>query len=166
MILTINKGLDLPHLNLMAVLENRGYKATAPRKAIAKHLEQKHEGFTAETLSEELPSVGRATVYRTIKLLLEAGAVCKVPMMNGDRVYSLARVGHRHYHSVCVRCGGVGEFKAATFDRLLRAIGADIPGKIVDHRIALYVTCDYCRPDGGKQADCSNPLIFQCRGHN
>ena len=134
----------------MAVLENRGYKATAPRKAIVKLLEQKQEGFTAEALSEELPSVGRATVYRTVKLLLEAGAVCKVPMMDGARVYSLTRVGHRHYHSVCVRCGGVGEFKAATVDRLLRAIGADIPGKLVDHRIELYVTCDYCRADGGK----------------
>ena len=150
----------------MAVLENRGYKATAARKAVANLLEQKHESFTAEALSEELPSVGRATVYRTIKLLLEAGAICKVPMMDGARVYSLTRVDHRHYHSVCVQCGGVGEFKAAAFDRLLRAIGADIPGKIVDHRIALYVTCDYCRAEGGKQVDCSNPLIFQCRGHH
>ncbi len=166
MILTINKGLEIPRPNLMAVLEDRGYKATAPRKAIAQLLEQKHGGFTLEALSEELPSVGRATVYRTVKLLLEAGLVCKVPMMDGALVYSLTRVDHRHYHSVCVRCGGVGEFKAATFDRLLRAIGADIPGKIVDHRIALYVTCDYCRADGGKQTDCSNPLIFQCRVHN
>ena len=150
--------------NLMKVLENGGYRATAPRKAIVNLLERKHESFTTEALSEELPWVGRATVYRTIKLFLDAGVVCKVPMMDGARVYSLTRVGHRHYHSVCVRCGGVGEFKAATFDRLLRAIGADIPGKIVDHRIALYVACDYCRADGGKQADCSNPLIFQCRG--
>ena len=148
----------------MAVLEDQGYRATAPRKAIVNLLEQKREGFTVEALSDELPSVGRATVYRTVKLFLEAGVVCKVPMMDGARVYSLTRVGDRHYPSVCVQCGGVGEFKAATLERLLRAIGADIPGKIVDHRIALYVTCDYCPADGGKQADCSNPLIFQCRG--
>ena len=96
----------------MEVLEDRGYRATAPRKTIAKLLEQKREGFTAEALSEELPSVGRATVYRTIRLFLEAGVVCKVPMMDGARVYSLTRVGQRHYHSVCVKCGGVGEFKA------------------------------------------------------
>ncbi len=133
----------------MAALENRGYKATAPRKAIAKHLEQKHETFTAEALSEELPSVGRATVYRTVKLLLEAGLVCKVPMMDGARVYSLARVGHQHHHSVCVQCGAVGEFKAAIIDRSLRAIAADIPGQVVKHRIELYVTCNDCRADRG-----------------
>ena len=103
-----------------------------------------------ETLSEELPSIGRATVYRTIKLFLEAGVVCKLLMMDGARVYSLARVGHRHHHSVCVQCGEVGEFKAATVDRTLRAIGADIPGQIVDHDIELYVTCDDCRVDRGK----------------
>ena len=136
--------------NLMAVLENRGYSSTAPRRAIAELMEQKHRAFTVEALSEELPSVHRTTVYRTIKLFLEAGVVCKIPMMYGARVYSLARVGHRHHHSVCVRCGAVGEFKAATVERALRAIGADIPGEIVDHYIELYVTCDYCPADGGK----------------
>ena len=145
--------------NLMGVLEDRGYRPTAPRKAIAELLEQKHEGFTAEALSEELPSVGRATVYRTIKLFLEAGAVCKIPMMDGAHVYSLARVGHRHHHSVCVQCGAVGEFKAASIDRSLRAIGAEIPGQIVGHHIELYVTCDYCRADGG---DRQGPVQAGC----
>ena len=134
----------------MAALENRGYRVTAPRKAIAKLLEQKHEGFTAEALSEALPSVGRATVFRTIKLFVEAGLVCRVPKMDGAPVYSLAHVDQRHHHSVCVQCGAVGEFEAATIDRALRAIGAEIPGQIVDHHIELYVTCDYCPADGGK----------------
>ncbi len=139
-----------PRPNLMKVLENRDFRTVFPRKAIAEILEQKHEGFTVEALSEELPSVGRATVYRSIRLFLEAGVVCKLPMMDGSSVYSLTRVGHRHHHSVCVQCGAVAEFEAASIDRSLRAIGADIPGQIVDHRIELYVTCDYCRTDGGK----------------
>ena len=134
----------------MAVLENRGYRATAPRKAITKLLEQKHESFTVEALNEELPSVGRTTVYRTVKLLLDAGLVCRVPMMDGVPVYSLAPVGHRHHHAVCVRCHAVGEFKAAAIDQSLRAIAADIPGQIVDYHIELYMTCDHCRADGGK----------------
>ena len=134
----------------MAVLANRGYRATAPRRAVAELLEQKHGGFTVEALNEELPSVGRATVYRTIKLFLEAGVVCKLPMMDGAPVYSLTRVSQRHYHSVCVQCGAVREFTAATIDRSLRAISADIPGQLVDHRIELYVTCDHCPAGGGK----------------
>lgn len=140
--------------NLMAVLENRGYRATAPRKAIAKLLEQKNEGFTAEALSEALPSVGRATVFRTIKLFVEAGVVCRVPKMDGAPVYSLARVDQCHHHFVCVQCGAVGEFEAATIDRALSTIGADVPGQVVDHHIELYVTClsvtcDYSSADRG-----------------
>ena len=134
----------------MATLENGGHRATAPRKAIAKLLEKMYEGITTETLNEEPPSVGRATEYRTIKFFLNAGVVCKVSKMDGERVNILMRVGHRHYHSVCVRCGAVGEFKAVTIDESLRAIAADIPGQIVDHHIKLYVTCDYCRAVGGK----------------
>ena len=57
----------------MAVWEELDYRATAPRKAIAKLLEQKQDSFTVEALSEELPSVGRETAFRTINLLLEAG---------------------------------------------------------------------------------------------
>ena len=133
--------------NVMEVLEDRGYRATASRKAIARLLEQRHEGFTAKALSQELPSVGRATVYRTVKLLLEAGVICKLLMMDGARVYSLTRVAHRHHHTVCVQCGVVGEFKAATIDRALKAIGAEIPGQIVDHHIELYVACGDCPAD-------------------
>ena len=145
----LKAGIRAPRPDLMGVLENRGYRTTAPRKAIARLLEQKHGGFTAEALSEELPSVGRATVYRTIKLLLEVGVICRLLKMDGARVYSLARAAHRHHHSVCVQCGEVGEFNAASIDRALRSIGPDIPGEIVDHHIELYVTCLYAACDYG-----------------
>ena len=136
--------------DLTAVLEDQGYRLTAPRKAITELLQQKHEGFTAEALSEELPSVGRATVFRTIKLLLEAGVVCRIPKMDGSAMYSLARAGRHHHHSVCVQCGAVEEFKATTIERALRAIGAEIQGRIIGHRLELYVACDPCPSDGGK----------------
>ena len=134
----------MPRTNLIAALEDRGYRATAPRKAVAKLLEQKQKGFTVEALSEELPSVGKATIYRTIKLLLEEGMVCKFPLMNGVFIYCLARTGHRHHHSVCLQCGEVEEFRAAAIDKLLKEVSSDLPGQVVDHRIALYVNCDYC----------------------
>ena len=132
--------------DLMAVLEDQGYRSTVPRRAIIELLERKGEGFTVEEISEELPSVGRATVYRTIKLLLEAGVVCKLALMNGGPKYSLSRIEH-HHHTVCIKCGNVGEFRAATVERLLRAIAGDIPGEIVGHRIEFYVTCDQCLLD-------------------
>ena len=140
----------ISHTNLMPVLEELGYKPTAPRKAITKLLEQKHDSFTVESLNEELPSVGRATVYRTIKLLLEAGAVCKLATINGSQMYSLCRVGHHHHHSVCIQCGAVEEFRAAAVERLINALSAEIPGEVIDHRIELYVVCGFCPSDGGR----------------
>ena len=129
--------------DIMAILEDRGYRSTAPRRAIIRILDGKQEGFTAEDLCSELPGVGRATVFRTIKLLLEAGVICRLNLLDGAPKYSLSRVEH-HHHTVCVRCGIVGEFRATTVERLMRVIGNEIPGDIVGHRIELYITCGRC----------------------
>jgi Fe2+ or Zn2+ uptake regulation protein len=128
----------------MPVLQDQGYRSTASRRAIIDLLERKAEGFTVEEISDELPSVGRATVYRTIKLLRQSGVVCKLALMDGAPKYSLSPVEH-HHHTVCVRCGNVGAFRAATVERLLRALGDDIPGEIVGHRMEFFITCDQCR---------------------
>ena len=140
----------IPDKELLAVLAELGCRATAPRRAIAELLEQKQDSFTVEELREELPSVGRATVFRTIKLLLEAGAVCKLATIDGSQMYSLCRVGHHHHHSVCVQCGAVEEFSAASVERLISAISAEIPGEVIDHRIELYVVCGSCPFYGSK----------------
>ncbi len=135
-----------PRLDITAILEDRGYRSTAPRLAIIQILEGKQEGFTAEEIGNELPWVGRATIFRTIKLLMEVGVICKLNLIDGAPKYSMSRIEH-HHHTVCVKCGNVGEFRAATIERLMRAIGDDIPGEIVGHRIELYVTCNQCIRD-------------------
>ena len=124
----------------MTALGERGYRITVPRMMIARLLEQKHEGFTAQALCEELPAVGRATVFRTLKLFLETGMLCKLDSPRRATIYSLCERGH-HHHSVCVVCGAVEEFRLATAERLMRAIGNDIPGQVIGHRIELYVDC-------------------------
>ncbi len=141
-------GSDAPYPDLMAVLESHGYRSTAPRRAIVRLLEQKQGGFTAEEISDELPSVGRATVYRTIKLFLEAGVICRLPLLEGAHLYLLCGVGH-HHHSVCVECGEVEELRAAAVERLIRAVSADIRGEIVEHRLELYVNCGACPATAG-----------------
>ena len=146
MIHNIMTTTQTPRLDITAILEDRGYRSTAPRLAIIQILEGKQEGFTAEEIGNELPWVGRATIFRTIKLLMEVGVICKLNLMDGAPKYSMSRIEH-HHHTVCVKCGNVGEFRAATIERLMRAIGDDIPGEIVGHRIELYVTCNQCIRD-------------------
>ena len=122
---------------------------TRPRREVTELLGQKQEGFSAEEVCAELPGVGRATVYRAIKLLLEAGVICKLVLPNGGPKYSLAR-GEHHHHTICVMCGTVGEFRDSTVERVLRAVGADIPGEIIGHRIEVYITCDRCLKQPGR----------------
>ena len=129
--------------NIMAVLEDRGYRSTNSRRSIVHILEEKGSGFTAEEIGRELPSVGRATVFRTLKLLLELGVICRLNLPDGAPRYTLSRVEH-HHHTVCVVCGNVGEFRAATIERLMRSLSNEIPGDVVGHRIELYITCDLC----------------------
>ena len=138
------------YVDLLAVLAGGGYRSTAPRRAIANLLQRKQEGFSAEALCDELPSVSRATVYRTINLLLEAGVACRLTTINGSHIYSLCGVGHHHHHMVCVECGAVEEFKADSVERLIGEISADIPGEIVAHRLELYVNCHSCPEDAGE----------------
>ena len=134
-------------LNIMAILEDRGYRSTVPRRAIVRVIEEMQEGFTAEDVVRRLPTIGRATVFRTLKLFLETGIICRLNLLDGAPRYMLSRVEH-HHHTVCVKCGKVGEFRAATVERLMRIIGADMSSEIVGHRIELYVVCEQCAENG------------------
>ncbi len=131
--------------DLLAALQDRGYRLTGPRKRVAEAVGRKQEdSFTAESLCAEVQDTGRATVYRTLKLLLEAGVVCKLPMPDGAPRYMQARLEH-HHHTVCVRCGAVGEFRDTTVERVVRSIGREISGEIVGHRMEFYVICPACQ---------------------
>ena len=134
--------------DMISVLEDQGYRVTAPRRSIVNLLDLKEGGFTVEEIACELPKVGRATVYRTIKLLMDAGVVCRVALPDGTPKYSLARIEH-HHHTVCVSCGNVGEFSADMIEGLIRSIGKDMAGEIVGHRMEFHIVCEACAETEG-----------------
>lgn len=136
-----------PRQDILTVLQELGYRSTVPRRAIAHTLEGIHEGLTAEDVGKELPEVGRATIFRTLKLLVEAGVVCRLSLLNGAPRYSLSPI-EDHHHTVCVKCGRIGEFRATEFGRLMKGIDRDIIGGIASRCIEINVTCDQCNTDG------------------
>ena len=129
--------------DLLNVLEDGGYRITKPRLRVIDQLSQKEGGFKADDICDALPDVGRATVYRTIKLLLNAGVICKLALPDGTPIYSAALV-HHHHHTVCVKCFRIGEFRHATIERLLRTLEREISSDIVGHRIEIFTLCDDC----------------------
>ena len=135
---------DADAADLMTALERRGCRATAPRRRIAESVARTDGCFTAESISRGLPTIGRATVYRTIKLLVEADAVCKLSMPDGAPAYNLASVRHHHHHAVCVKCGAVEVFEDQAIEHLLRSAGETINGQVLGHRMEFYINCRAC----------------------
>ena len=107
-----------PNANLIDVINNSGLRLTAPRKLLVEHLTGKDSGFTADEINSGLPSVSRATVFRTLKLLLDADVICRVATIDGVPRYAVSK-GEHHHHTVCIRCDKVGEFKASMIEKLL-----------------------------------------------
>ena len=136
-----------PGAGLSAKLEDLGFRMTGPRRRVADFLSHKAEAFSAEEVNAELTGVGRATVYRTIRLLVDAGVLCKAVMLDGTPRYSFDDARH-HHHVICIGCGQVQEFRKPAVERLLREMAADVPGRPMGHRVELYVMCPACL-DGG-----------------
>jgi Fe2+ or Zn2+ uptake regulation protein len=130
-------------VNLANALEDRGLRRTTARTAVTDRIEGLSDAFTAEQLCRDLPGVGRATVYRTIRHLVDAGALCKLPILDGAPMYSIARIEH-HHHTVCSRCGAVGEFRHSTVERVMRSLANEIDGDIIGHRMEIFITCNSC----------------------
>lgn len=130
-------------VNLSNVLEDRGLRRTAARITVTGRIEQLGSAFTAEQLCRDLPGVGRATVYRTIRHLVDAGALCKLPIVDSAPMYSIAR-GEHHHHTICSRCGAVGEFRHSTVERVMRSLAKEIDGDIIGHRMEIFITCNSC----------------------
>ena len=128
---------------LCDTVEQAGHRHTRARHALLGLIAQCPEGFTAEELCGELPSVGRATVFRTLKLLLDLSLVCKMARPDGTPRYTLAVRGH-HHHTICVHCGAVADFQRCTVDSILQTLRAEAGGVMVGHRIEVYVLCQRC----------------------
>ena len=100
--------------------------------------------FTAEALAARVRGVGRATVFRTLKLLVDEGVVCRVLLDDGHLHYRLSRSAH-HHHLVCTQCGAIEDFTtcdvAEVIDDLSRRTGYEIES----HWLELYGRCSRCR---------------------
>jgi Fur family ferric uptake transcriptional regulator len=126
-----------------ARLAGVGHRVTAPRRAVLDAIARSATPFTVEELCAAVPNVGRATVFRTVKLLQEAEVVCRMMIEDGSVRYQLSHGGH-HHHLICSECGAVKEFSDPQLDALIQQ-DADAEGFQLDgHSIELYGRCAAC----------------------
>lgn len=125
-------------------LLRNGHRITAPRRSLLTAIQGLGDHFTAETLAVASPGVGRATVFRTLRLLQEVGTVCQVVLDDGTLQYRLTSGGH-HHHIVCSNCGAVNDFEACDIQSLLAELASRTGYDIEAHRLEVYGRCARCR---------------------
>ena len=131
---------------ILETLQERGYRSTAPRRALAGLIAEQAHHFTAEELRLQLPpSMGRATVYRTLKILVDAGVLCRVLLEEGDLHYQLSHQGH-HHHLLCVVCGSSQDLMGCDIEDVLADTSARHGFELSGHWLEVYGRCRNCLP--------------------
>lgn len=129
-------------------LRDRGLKYTGERQHILQAVMRSTEHFEAEQLLLDMRQasrkVGKATVYRTLKLLVECGIVKEVHFSNKQVHYEHTYGQDPHDHMVCRRCGRIIEFDAADVVRLRAVLAAPMNFHVLSHRFQIIGLCQTC----------------------
>ncbi len=122
----------------------RGHRVTGSRRRVLDVLVSMPAHFTADDVLRELPDVGRATVFRTMKLLQDLNVVCRVLLEDGSLHYRLSARGH-HHHLVCRDCGRIEDFSNCDVSSLIDQLSASTEYEIEGHWLEVYGRCSACR---------------------
>ncbi len=128
---------------LLETLEERGHRSTSPRRAVVNAIAGQNKHFTAEELRGQLPGVGRATIYRSLRLLVESGVLCRVLLEEGNLHYQLSHRGH-HHHLLCVECGSSQDLLGCDIEDLLQTVSAAHEFQLSGHWLEVYGRCHAC----------------------
>ncbi|GAA1974318.1 transcriptional repressor [Isoptericola halotolerans] len=122
-------------------------RVTTPRRAVIHVLAGRHDPMTAEQIVTAVGADGhRASVYRTLELLVERSVVDRRLAPGGGPVYHLATVApeHEHLHLVCSGCGAVGALPVTALHGAVDGIRA-ATGFVVDApAVTLPGRCERC----------------------
>lgn len=125
-------------------LEMRGHRVTGSRRRVIDALIAAPAHFTVDDVLRQAPGVGRATVFRTMKLLQDLNVVCRVLMEDGSLHYRLSARGH-HHHLVCRDCGRVEDFARCDVSSLVDELAKATEYEIEGHWLEVYGRCQSCR---------------------
>jgi Fe2+ or Zn2+ uptake regulation protein len=138
----------LTESSLVEAFTARGYKLTQPRRAVLKVIADSGATLSPAEIYARAKKVyartGLVTVYRTLDVLAECGAVRKVHQADGCHSYALASEGHAH-HLICDKCHAVAEFDNCDLSDLLKAVQRRTGFKIESHWLELFGLCPNCK---------------------
>lgn len=141
--------MGTPQQAFTTYLRQHGHKLTPQRELILEVFldmgghPAPEELYTA--VKQHDRSVGQATVYRTLKLLTEAGIAKELHFGDGLTRYE-HRLGQDHHdHLICEQCGSKVEVVDHRIEELQEELAAKHGFKLTGHRMYLYGLCSQCR---------------------
>ena len=140
---------DVERNALARYLDDHNLKHTRQREAILDVFLDAQGHITSEEIHQRVhtrhPGIGFTTVYRTMKLLCDAGLVAERHFEDGVTRYEIE---HEHHdHLVCTKCGKIVEFECSMIESAQNDIADRYGFRVLRHRHELYGHCASCRKD-------------------
>lgn len=126
-------------------LSARGLRSTSQRRTVVDVFFRTEGHHSVEQLWEAVrdkePSIGYATVYRTIKLLKSCGLASERRFGDGFARYEVAHEDEHHDHLMCLDCGRIVEFENPRIEALQEQVAKEYGMKLQQHRLDLWGRC-------------------------
>jgi Fur family transcriptional regulator, ferric uptake regulator len=139
-------------------IQKAGLRRTSQRDLILEIFLQTEEHLSSEDLywlvQKQDPSVGHTTVYRTLKLLTEAGLAREVRFGDGKTYYEHHYNHEHHDHLICTECGKIIEFFSAEIEEMQDKMAEKYGFRLTNHSLRMWGVCGECqkRPSELQQA--------------
>ncbi len=132
---------------LAGYLDEKRLKHTRQREAILEIFLESRGHITSEDLARKVRErharIGYTTVYRTLKILCEAGLASERHFDDGATRYETKQ--KHHDHLVCVGCRRIIEFESATIETAQQEVATRHGFQLLRHRHELYGYCSECQ---------------------
>src|SRR5262245_46447904 len=130
-------------------IQKAGLRRTAQRDLILEVFLRTEEHLSSEDLywlvQKQDPTVGHTTVYRTLKVLTDAGLAREVRLGDG-RTYYEHHYNHEHHdHMICTECGKVIEFFSPELEAMQDAMAEKYNFKPTHHSLRILGICENCQ---------------------
>jgi len=137
-----------------AALQDHRLPVTNQREVVARALFESGRHLSADDIAERLRDegvrIGKATIYRTLGLLVEVGLAAEHDFDEGFKRYE-TRIGPAHNdHLVCTGCGEVVEFHHDALDEIQDEVARSKKFQVLTRQLKLYGLCATCDSESGE----------------
>ncbi|MHB0970138.1 MAG: Fur family transcriptional regulator [Thermoanaerobaculia bacterium] len=137
-------------------LHVQGLKLTSERIALLREIFATHYHFDADELllkmKQKKVKISRATIYRTLDLLVRSGLVRRVHLGEDHYHYERVTADSHHDHLICTTCGSVIEFHDEELQARQKRICEKRRFTPTSHNLQILGICDPCQRRGEQPA--------------